>query len=330
MDGCDAMKSDPISKDQLADGLSALLGAATLNLDPTISVDLGMAQRLVDILRHSASGEPSEEQVRAFQDATRHALPIALVRTALQAAGIQSRQADAGAELRLGCLLATIHGDGGQYRQIHGTAKAVSDATRIVDAMRATTVSPTDDAIRSAVKLNSTPDRHCTVFKGTEITGYTLTDEGIAELRKLFGGVPVAVTVDDMMLWPWGEMCRAAYLRAAESSRNAADQLHPAFRAIIEAAMLECPALSLRGVPEGWKLVNNGEPVSLVECPIGLFECAGEICVKTEYTTDDGRIEAYIASSGEFFCGEQPQTKASQHAQIVQPMLAATQPGVTP
>jgi hypothetical protein len=194
MDGCDAMKSDPISKDQLADGLSALLGAATLNLDPTISVDLGMAQRLVDILRHSASGEPSEEQVRAFQDATRHALPIALVRTALQAAGIQSRQADAGAELRLGCLLATIHGDGGQYRQIHGTAKAVSDATRIVDAMRATTVSPTDDAIRSAVKLNSTPDRHCTVFKGTEITGYTLTDEGITELRKLFCGVPVGVT----------------------------------------------------------------------------------------------------------------------------------------
>jgi hypothetical protein len=56
------------------------------------------------------------------------------------------------------------------------------------------TRAPTNDAIRSAVKLNSTPDRHCTVFKGTEITGYTLTDEGITELRKLFCGVPVGVT----------------------------------------------------------------------------------------------------------------------------------------
>jgi hypothetical protein len=102
------------------------------------------------------------------------------------------------------------------------------------------TRAPTNDAIRSAVKLNSTPDRHCTVFKGTEITGYTLTDEGIAELRKLFGGAPVAVT---------DEMVRIAMDAWAETACEGFKKL-PAMRAALEAV-----APFLRGVPEGWKLV---------------------------------------------------------------------------
>jgi hypothetical protein len=261
MDGCDAMKNDPISKDQLADDLSALLGAATLNLDPTISVDLGMAQRLVDILRQSASGEPSEEQV----EAARKELPIdgdllgvwdGAIKRALQAAGIQSRQAGGD----IGEVIAGLERLSKRWpEQVLPRAIAllrlqaemeaeltVSDETLSPDdqatidrgwekhAAAKPHQSPTDDAIRSAVKLNSTPDRHCTVFKGTEITGYTLTDEGIAELRKLFGGAPVAVTE---------EMVVKAILT------------YHAYDGDWWKVLTE--ALSLRGVPEGWQPIET-------------------------------------------------------------------------
>lgn len=43
--------------------------------------------------------------------------------------------------------------------------------------------------------------------------------------------------------------------------------------------------------------------VSLAACPIGLFVFRDELCVKTEYGGNDGRIDAYIVSSGEFFWG---------------------------
>jgi hypothetical protein len=119
---------------------------------------------------------------------------------------------------------------------LHALVKGYADAARSARAP----ASPTDDAIRSTVKLNSTPDRHCTVFKGTEITGYTLTDEGIAELRKLFGGAPVAVT---------DEMVRIAMDAWAETACEGFKKL-PAMRAALEAV-----APFLRGVPEGWKLV---------------------------------------------------------------------------
>jgi len=43
--------------------------------------------------------------------------------------------------------------------------------------------------------------------------------------------------------------------------------------------------------------------VTLADCPIGLFRCGGELCLKTEYGSNEGRIDAYIVSSGEFFWG---------------------------
>jgi len=67
-------------------------------------------------------------------------------------------------------------------------------------------------------------------------------------------------------------------------------------------------------------LENDGEPVTLAQCPIGLFECSGELCLKTEYGNNEGRIDAYIVSSGEFFWGAAPQTIANQRAQMVQPI----------
>lgn len=60
---------------------------------------------------------------------------------------------------------------------------------------------------------------------------------------------------------------------------------------------------------------------TLARCPIGLFESeGGELCLKTEYGNNEGRIDAYIVSSGEFFWGSAPQTIASQRKQLVSPV----------
>ena len=43
--------------------------------------------------------------------------------------------------------------------------------------------------------------------------------------------------------------------------------------------------------------------MKLIECPVGLFKFNDILCLKTEYMLPDGRVEAYIVSSGETFCG---------------------------
>jgi hypothetical protein len=300
MDGCDAMKSDPISKDQLADDLSALLGAATLNLDPTISVDLGMAQRLVDILRQSASGEPSEEQV----EAARKELPIdgdllgvwdGAIKRALQAAGIQSRQAGGD----IGEVIAGLERLSKRWpEQVLPRAIAllrlqaemeaeltVSDETLSPDdqatidrgwekhAAAKPHQSPTDDAIRSAVKLNSTPDRHCTVFKGTEITGYTLTDEGIAELRKLFGGAPVA---DEMVKALQFYADRKNHLKVINLVDEDGVKCGTSTPMREDCGEKARGALSMRGVPEGWKITRDSGQCFRVDTPNGCAYIAAD------------------------------------------------------
>lgn len=59
--------------------------------------------------------------------------------------------------------------------------------------------------------------------------------------------------------------------------------------------------------------------VTLTECPVGLFYRGDNLCLKSEYGNNEGRIDAYIVSSGEFFWGEAPQTIASQREQLVEP-----------
>ena len=68
------------------------------------------------------------------------------------------------------------------------------------------------------------------------------------------------------------------------------------------------------------KPLTDEERVTLVQCPIGLFMCGDELCLKTEYGNNEGRIDAYIVSSGEFFWGDAPQTITSQRAQMVRPV----------
>lgn len=42
---------------------------------------------------------------------------------------------------------------------------------------------------------------------------------------------------------------------------------------------------------------------TLEDCPIGLFVSENILCLKTEYGNNEGRIDCYIVSSGEFFWG---------------------------
>ena len=63
------------------------------------------------------------------------------------------------------------------------------------------------------------------------------------------------------------------------------------------------------------------KPVTLAACPIGLFYTeSGDLCLKTEYGNNEGRIDAYIVDTGEFFWGSQPQTIANQRKQLVTPV----------
>ena len=50
------------------------------------------------------------------------------------------------------------------------------------------------------------------------------------------------------------------------------------------------------------KIVISDKEVSLIECPIGLFLVVDseELCVKTEYGNNNGGVDCYIVSSGEF------------------------------
>jgi|GEM_PF-2919062 len=91
-----------------------------------------------------------------------------------------------------------------------------------------------------------------------------------------------------------------------------------------EAAEAELAKLR-EAVPVAWAVAPNGPPVRLDECPIGLFARGGEIALKSEYGSNEGRIDAYIVSSGEFFWGPAPQTIESQNATLVQPLKLVEQ-----
>ena len=66
--------------------------------------------------------------------------------------------------------------------------------------------------------------------------------------------------------------------------------------------------------------VTREPVVTLAECPIGLFVYGDTLCLKTEYGNNQGRIDAYIVVSGEFFWGDAPQTIATQRASLVAPL----------
>lgn len=68
-------------------------------------------------------------------------------------------------------------------------------------------------------------------------------------------------------------------------------------------------------------ITPNGWPCTLEQCPPGHFVHDGMLCFKTEYKTNEGKIEAYC-SSGEFFvggCADEPCRKTVQ----VQPVTSS-------
>ena len=93
------------------------------------------------------------------------------------------------------------------------------------------------------------------------------------------------------------------------------------YRAMLAAALAHPPAKREAGetaapdtpAPESQTLVT------LADCPIGLFHYDGELCLKTEYGSNEGRIDAYIVSSGEFFWGG-TNTPAAQRKVMVEPV----------
>lgn len=74
------------------------------------------------------------------------------------------------------------------------------------------------------------------------------------------------------------------------------------------------PPVNNTAVPAGFPLM------SLAECPIGLFWAGDTLGFKSEYGNNDGSIDAFIVSSGEFFWGPPPQTIPRQRAMLVCPI----------
>lgn len=89
---------------------------------------------------------------------------------------------------------------------------------------------------------------------------------------------------------------------------------------------MQAARVALSGSGPRWWLIPNGEPVTLDDCPEGLFLFNGYLGFMTEYATDknDGfrQRDAYCVDSGEYFWGGT--SNARERAKlIVQPMLPA-------
>lgn len=119
---------------------------------------------------------------------------------------------------------------------------------------------------------------------------------------------------EQLRLWIWEQIEQhgddlAAVLPTFDLVLNKIDE----FRSVEPEAKADVGALH-----------KSGGPVFLKDCPIGLFINAyGGLCLKTKYGSNEGRIDAYIVNSGEFFWGEHPQTIENQRMQVVQPVAAA-------
>lgn len=72
-----------------------------------------------------------------------------------------------------------------------------------------------------------------------------------------------------------------------------------------------------RKAVDGWTIRASKVRTRLKSCPVGLFLYGETLCLKTEYGNNEGRIDAYIVESGEFFWGDSPQTIESQREQMV-------------
>ena len=60
----------------------------------------------------------------------------------------------------------------------------------------------------------------------------------------------------------------------------------------------------MRKPPKQFTLTPKRRWKTLADCPVGMFMSEwNTLCMKTEYGNNEGRIDAYIVESGEFFWG---------------------------
>ena len=80
-----------------------------------------------------------------------------------------------------------------------------------------------------------------------------------------------------------------------------------------------------------WILAPARNRQRLKNLSVGLFLFDDSVlCVKTEYGNNEGRIDAYIVESGEFFWGAPPQSIASQREQLVRRVNIVKAPPISP
>ena len=59
---------------------------------------------------------------------------------------------------------------------------------------------------------------------------------------------------------------------------------------------------------------------TLLECPPGVFQFKGELCVKTQYSTDTLKPDAYILRTGAYFWGCTKGDVAARAQLVVKPI----------
>jgi len=154
--------------------------------------------------------------------------------------------------------------------------------------------------VRQVCETLSEWQAHATVVALTA-AGYTIV--GPADVEK---------AVDDVAARLWraeaedsGSPASVAAGRTREAFNGQSEDLKNRWRKLARAALTAASP----HMPAGWVLVPEGDPVTLDDCPEGLFMFGDTIAMMTEYATMSRTVppmrqrDAYIVESGEYFWG---------------------------
>jgi len=147
----------------------------------------------------------------------------------------------------------------------------------------------------------------------------------------------VEKAVDDVAARLWraeaedsGSPASVAAGRTREAFNGQSEDLKNRWRRLARAAL--SAASPHMPVPAGWVLVPEGDPVTLDDCPEGLFMFGDTIAMMTEYATMSRTVppmrqrDAYIVESGEYFWGGTSRTM-DRAKLMVQPLSSRPKGG---
>lgn len=81
----------------------------------------------------------------------------------------------------------------------------------------------------------------------------------------------------------------------------------------------------MKSRPKRFILTSKVKWRTLEDCPIGMFMSEyWNLCVKTEYGNNEGRIDAYVVSTGEFYWGG-AKTPEDQRKIYVMPIVVTVE-----